>query len=222
MWSLSTFPILLLGLAVLFWAPVAKADCPHNDDDTHQHCGGEPTPSTDEMILNHLEPKLVFVTNGQFTGDLGGLVGADAKCQAAADDASLGGTFQAWLSDGDPDPDYPGSVSTPTNRWDTLAQNLYFMIGGRPIAANYTDLLLRLKLLESPQITETGAPVFDFVWTGTSGHGTLIGEGCDDWTSEDGAVTGWAGDPQRVDGGWTTGGGAFSCNTPLHLYCFEQ
>ncbi len=38
--SLSTLATLLLGLAVVFWAPAAKADCPHNNDDTHQHCVG--------------------------------------------------------------------------------------------------------------------------------------------------------------------------------------
>ena len=38
--TLLTLATLLLGLAVVFWAPAAKADCPHNDDDTHQHCGG--------------------------------------------------------------------------------------------------------------------------------------------------------------------------------------
>ncbi len=41
--TLSTLATLLLGLAVVFWAPAANADCPHNDDDTHQHCG---TPDT--------------------------------------------------------------------------------------------------------------------------------------------------------------------------------
>jgi len=35
---LSTLATLLLGLAVVFWAPAAKADCPHNDNDAHQHC----------------------------------------------------------------------------------------------------------------------------------------------------------------------------------------
>ena len=38
---------LFLGLASVFWAPAAKADCPHNDDDTHKHCvGGTPTANT--------------------------------------------------------------------------------------------------------------------------------------------------------------------------------
>jgi len=41
--SLSTLATLLLGLAVVFWAPAAKADCPHGG--TNDHCGGA-APST--------------------------------------------------------------------------------------------------------------------------------------------------------------------------------
>lgn len=40
----------------------------------------------------------VFVTSGQFSGDLGGVAGADAICQGAADSANLGGMWRAWLS----------------------------------------------------------------------------------------------------------------------------
>ena len=37
--TLLTLAALLVGLAFVFWAPAAKAHCPHNDDDTHAHCG---------------------------------------------------------------------------------------------------------------------------------------------------------------------------------------
>ncbi len=36
--SLSTLATLLLGLAVVFWAPVAQADCPHGTKFIHPHC----------------------------------------------------------------------------------------------------------------------------------------------------------------------------------------
>ena len=44
-------------------------------------------------------PKRVFVTSTTYKGNLGGLAGADAKCQTRANAASLGGTWKAWLSD---------------------------------------------------------------------------------------------------------------------------
>ena len=41
---------------------------------------------------------LVFITGSQFTGQLGGLAGADAKCNAAAMSMGLPPVFVAWLS----------------------------------------------------------------------------------------------------------------------------
>ena len=43
--------------------------------------------------------KIVFVTSEIYNGALGGLAGADAKCQERADVARRSGTFKAWLSD---------------------------------------------------------------------------------------------------------------------------
>ena len=52
--------------------------------------------------------KTVFITSAKFKGNLGGLAGADDKCQAEADGpASIvpSGTYLAWLSDGTDSPD---------------------------------------------------------------------------------------------------------------------
>lgn len=43
--------------------------------------------------------RLVFVTSAQWNGaEVGGVAGADAKCNAFASKENLGGTFKAWLS----------------------------------------------------------------------------------------------------------------------------
>ncbi len=50
--TLATLAALLVGLAFVFWAPAAKADCPHNDNDAHQHCvGGEPPPPDGASLI---------------------------------------------------------------------------------------------------------------------------------------------------------------------------
>ncbi len=52
--------------------------------------------------------KTVFVTSATFKSNLGGLAGADDKCQAEADDAASivpSGIYLAWLSDGTDSPD---------------------------------------------------------------------------------------------------------------------
>jgi len=56
--------------------------------------------------------KWVFVTLSDYTGDLGGLEGADAICEAEADDAGLTGTYKAWLSDTNVGPDTRFTHST--------------------------------------------------------------------------------------------------------------
>src|SRR5262245_3061033 len=45
-----------------------------------------------------LPPRRVFVTSAIYPGNIGGLMGADAKCQTSADAAMLGGSWRAWLS----------------------------------------------------------------------------------------------------------------------------
>ena len=65
------------------------------------------TAIVDPAFANQHE-KTVFVTKASFKGNLGGLAGADEKCQAEADDhASIvpSGTYLAWLSDGTNSPD---------------------------------------------------------------------------------------------------------------------
>ena len=45
------------------------------------------------------EYKIVFLTSKTYSGDLGGLDGADTICNDLALDAGLPGTYKAWLSD---------------------------------------------------------------------------------------------------------------------------
>ena len=60
----------------------------------------------------------VFVTSQTFTGNLGGIAGADQKCQDLADAAGLPGIYKAWLADSDPasapaQPFHPGAQRLP-------------------------------------------------------------------------------------------------------------
>jgi hypothetical protein len=43
-------------------------------------------------------PKIVFVTSGAYTGNLGGTVNGNAICQKEAERAGLRGTYKTWLS----------------------------------------------------------------------------------------------------------------------------
>ena len=49
-------------------------------------------------------PMTFFVTSQQNSGNLGGLAGADAKCQSRANTGGLPGSYGAWLSTGQGSP----------------------------------------------------------------------------------------------------------------------
>ncbi len=118
----------------------------------------------------------VFVTSQAYSGQLGGLSGADALCQAHADDAGLPGRFVAWLAvtDAGIHPRFDGGRG-----W------------ARPDGCPFGDTLESVTL--SPRIyyplalDEHGQAVSHVdAWTGAhrSGNPTATpGQTCADWTS---------------------------------------
>ncbi len=191
--------------------------------------------------------KRVFLTSELVSGDLGGLDGADARCQEFATEAGLPGRYRAWLSD------FTGSPST---RF-TQSSSPYFLLDGTVIAQNWADLTDG-EIASPISVFEDGTPftpsssLLDSVWSATKEDGTLalaIGPEflCDNWTST--AVQGFIGSPNAsgapetgqivstaggdVRLGWTRvqaeiipGTGNFGEATPgcggARLYCFQQ
>ena len=76
------------------------------------------------------ETVLVFVTKAAFQGNLGGLTGADERCEAAARRAGLPGHFRAWLSTAD----------QPAGARVAQKDVPYVMPGGIQVADDYRDL----------------------------------------------------------------------------------
>ena len=166
------------------------------------------------------ELRRVFVTSAVFTGALGGRVGADAKCQAAAESASASGTFRAWLStnNGSPADDF---VKSPVP---------YVRLDDVQVAADWKDLVD--GTLEAPIIvSEFGGPPAASThvcipadawgaWTSTDAAGLPSMKGtCNNWTTTEGDSTlGRVGDASLA---WS-----FFCVTPCasmaSLYCVEQ
>ena len=167
----------------------------------------------------------VFVTSQYFLGDLGGLDGADEKCQALADAAGLGGSYRAWLS------------STTVNARDRLTHlgKPYVRVDGALIAYDWNDLIdLAVPLYNPINVTEilgpppVSNPEFDepFVFTATLGDGTLSGGApqyastCGDWHSNVGDAS-W-GLANWLTETWTNAAAGSICGDGAPLYCFEQ
>lgn len=172
---------------------------------------------------------LVFVTSTTHTGNLGGLAGADAICQARADAAGLGGTFRAWLSD---------STTAARDRL-TRAGVPYVRVDGVQVAANFADLtdgalMQPILLTEGGAVDPQGA-----VWTGTTPAGELSVATCLDWRSGGGADGGVIGESFERSREWTErcnpapgfppfpagpcgGANRSGCANRGGIYCFEQ
>ncbi len=160
--------------------------------------------------------KTIFVTSATFDGNLGGLTGADDKCQAEADGpASIvpSGTYLAWLSDG---------TDSPDTRF-TKSSHPYMLPDGTKIAEDFTDLTDG-SILHTINIDTTGKSLgLQRFWTGTNADGTSAQQLvlCDGWTDPLVGSWGLTGSTIQTSTLWSTQYQG-QCGTPIRLVCFQQ
>lgn len=169
--------------------------------------------------------RIVFITSSNFDGNLGGRAGADTKCQTAATNAALGGTFRAWISD--------ASGSPAGDATFTKSADPYVTVNGDTIADSYADLTasnIGVILDHAINIDENGnTSSATFAWSATTYTGgprflnaNPALDTCNNWTSNSAGTTfAWSGAPSLTSFQWTEGG-QVGCQTALPLYCFEQ
>jgi hypothetical protein len=175
--------------------------------------------------------KVVFITSTLYTGDLGGLAGADSKCQSVAM-LALKGTFKAWLS----------STATSASQRLTHSTGPYVLTDNTTVASDWAGLTSG-TLLHPIDLTETGmsAPiptincgstsVLPAAWTSTAPNGSLNGmrDTCTDWTTNGPSYGAGLGVVGQTNSTWTAGCGSESsvntdpiCASQASLYCIEQ
>jgi cysteine-rich repeat protein len=170
-----------------------------------------------------LESRIVFVTSTMHTGNLGGLVGADAICNARAASANLSGIYKAWLSTDQLN-------GTPATRF-VQSTVPYRKVDGVLVANNWADLIDgtiaspidKTELNGAPPVGNTSCAVGAVtVWSATTISGTLSDpiRTCTNWTSTSGGSN-W-GRAIASDSTWTNwcSGGICSWSSPI--YCFQQ
>lgn len=170
------------------------------------------------------EPRRVFVTEGEFTGDLrtagGGLSGIDGAnrlCAHAAASANLGGVWLAWISD---------SSSAAIDRVTEVGP--WFLVVPPGMAAPKVfegKAGLMSDALHAIDRTERGdvrpSPLGGSVWTGDGPDATNT---CANWeraTGDAGALGGNVGN-FRDRTRWSRQGGTHCKLFELPIYCFEQ
>ncbi len=158
---------------------------------------------------------LVFVTSATHDGNLGGLAGAGALCQAAAASAGLPGHYVPWLA-----------TSTVNATAALGSARGWIRPDGLPFADTIgvpggTTGLVNGQIYYPPAIDELGAPIGMGLgaWGGLQNGSPAPTQMCSDWTSNSAGATGVEGDPNGGSGLWTY---SFlpSCNEAFSLYCF--
>ena len=155
------------------------------------------------------------------TGNLGGLQGADNRCQSLAASVGLGAkTWRAYLSvERDSD-----NGNRPTNARDRIGLGPWTNVNGVVVANTVADLHTR-KGNADVFIDEQGrripgqwpgspGPVEHDILTGSNADGTVIpGLTCDDWTSASATLAAQVGHSDGLGPGGNTANGLDSWNS---------
>ena len=157
--------------------------------------------------------KIVFVTSARYNGNLSDLAGADAKCQARANNSAglKGKTFRAWLS-----------KSSTNHAKYRIGNYKYVLPDGTKVADNKSDLIDG-NLDHAINMDENKKPVTTYpkVWTGTLKNGTYSGYNCNKWSSSSSSAYGTIGNTGYLGSNWTQINLKASCNQSFRLYCFQ-
>lgn len=202
--------------------------------------GGNIGTASSEASAVPVAARRIFVTSLSYNGNMGGISGADANCQARATAASLPGQYRAYLSDSTQD-----AVCRVLGRSGQLSSNC-----GLPVAPDLTaigpyqnmsaqvinvnlDSLIYGKapvtatcsgggpsLLNSVSFTEFGVSAgAASVFTGTE-CGVNQGTHCNNWT--DGLLgNGLSGAASSTTATWSSNPSLLTCLTSARLYCVQ-
>jgi hypothetical protein len=173
--------------------------------------------------------RLLFITGEMWKGDLGGVSGADLKCQAAAKSSGLPNPtrFRSWLSD---------DFQSPAERfeaWDSPVPVI--LVGGVLVAADLGELA-EFGPLTGISRTPVGQVLVNrLVHTNTSAFGEIfsVTDHCDGWTSASAQLEARRGyNALAIEEGpdwqdwqaerWWTSFKSHGCDVPAHLYCIDD
>jgi len=153
--------------------------------------------------------KRAFVTGHLFFGDFG-QQDIFSICNAAANEAKLGGSWVPWVSAG-------GDFACTGGPWELVDSSA--MVGSCADLFNNT-------LLHPIDVTQFGKPVLSgevfAVWTGVSAKGGFAHPAnCNAWQVNDGSSEGLVGDVRDTGPGWTEKL-TLRCDKAARIYCFEN
>jgi cysteine-rich repeat protein len=166
------------------------------------------------------EKRLVFATSVLYDGNLGGLAGADQKCNLRAEAAGLPGTYLAWIST---------QAGSPLSRF-VKSTVPYTLVNGTEIADDWDDLVdgslyAPIDRTEMAGLTASTGLSCEMVTrlarTGTTYDGSPGSYTCNNFTWGGNNYSGTVGRSTSPTTTWTscTSG---TCDIPMPIYCFQQ
>lgn len=199
-------------------------------DPDHEHCDpGNPQGQGDGIVSCSMScrfaGRIAFLSSLKFDGNLGGLAGADEKCQqlAATFDPELAHTYVAWLSD----------ANSPAISRLTPANLPIVLRTGLQVAASLNELVTTGPF-PGIYLTDDDQTLTDKeVWTDTMFNGqTFESSHCEGWGSNDGLLNARFGYnwlpvnspvlPTWTKDHWWTSNDNGTCAALRRLYCFEN
>ena len=192
-----------------------RALSPSEITDLYNATNGTPGPETRTVFL-------ATNSGAKYNGNLGGLAGANTKCNTEATAAGLLGTYRAWIS----------LTANATNDPDSLFTGVsgsynYLLPTGTKVADNWADLIdgsLDAAINENASGTSQAS---GNVWTNVTTAGARDGStsnthGCATWGTALNTRSGNIGTAGNTDNTWTDTGGTSTCDIAAYLYCFQQ
>ena len=165
-------------------------------------------------------PLTIFVTSQAYQGNLGGLLGANRKCQNLANNAGLKGTYRAWISQ--------SASSSPAQSWSQAnPRRPYYLVDGTTkVADDWNHLTSTVRGLYHPinknenGRTVTGTPLR--AWTNTRRDGSRVStDNCDAWSRSNILLQSKYGGIAFTNNKWSWEG-QMNCALFGRLYCFQQ
>ena len=166
-----------------------------------------------------LYAKRVFLSSTTTNGDMNGISGADSFCQSLADSASLGGTWNAWLSD---------STTSVSSRFTQSSDPYVFVDRITKVADNWSDLADGTinTAINRDENNENIISPLPYVWTNTNADGTIDATNainvCSDWSQAPKNRLASGGNYTAFNSPSWSRTGVFTCSSQVRLYCFEQ
>jgi alpha-tubulin suppressor-like RCC1 family protein len=184
--------------------------------------GGEDSATDVDSPMACAGDKYVFVTSETYDGNLGGIDGANLKCQSLAEGAGLIGTYKAWLSNENIYPSMATDGRVARKKGFNQITGDYKLTDDTVVANGWSDLVDN-TLDNEIDVDEDGNSIStSYVWTNVDEDGSNKGtDSCGGWLSNSASVDGVYGERSSSTGTWTDSS-TQSCDNSARLYCVQQ